>query len=191
MVSYAASSWRRCVRGETSGSRGTPDLMRDRLQRRTAVGKRRWKALSDSCGPPSPQTAWSNLSSKSGYTHCTVFCFFLSSLWFSATSIHPTATRADCCRLHTVIGTCFWLDREREAVAFQGKMCKGSLTLHQRGLAWRPPNITVFMTATTQGRKILSVALKKKMPNRWRVPPPPSPGSFWEPHEAFLHHSHF
>lgn len=83
------------------------------------------------------------------------FCFF--SRWFSAISRLPTATRADCCRLHTVIGTCFWLGRERKAVAFQGKMCKGSLTLHQRGLPRGPPNITVFMTATTQGREKTSL----------------------------------
>lgn len=59
------------------------------------------------------------------------------------------------CRLHTVIGICFWFGHGRIIVAFQGKMCKGSLTLHQRGLPRGPQNITVFMTATTQGKSSL------------------------------------
>lgn len=36
-------------------------------------------------------------------------------------------------------------------------MCKISLTLHQRVLPPGPKNITVFMIATTQGEKKLSV----------------------------------
>lgn len=39
------------------------------------------------------------------------------------------------CRLHTVIGMCFWFSLERIIIVLQRKMCKSSLTLHQRGFA--------------------------------------------------------
>lgn len=56
-------------------------------------------------------------------------------------------------RLHTVIGICFWFGLERIIIVFQRKMCKSSLTLHQRVLPPGPKDITVFMIATTQGKK--------------------------------------
>lgn len=58
------------------------------------------------------------------------------------------------CRLHTVIGMCFWFGLETIIIVFQRKkMCKISLTLHQRVLLPGPKNITVFMIANTQGEK--------------------------------------
>lgn len=36
-------------------------------------------------------------------------------------------------RLHTVIGMCFWFSLERIIIVLWRKMCKSSLTLHQRG----------------------------------------------------------
>lgn len=155
-----ASSWLCFLRRKTSSSRGTLDLMGDRLRRRTGVGKTRGGGGALSGGrkrellATKPSDFLIQLEFQEWIPSLHIarfFCFF--SRWFSAISMHPTATRADCCRLHTVIGTCFWLGRERKAAAFQGKMCKGSLTLHQRGLPRGPPNITVFMTATTQGRE--------------------------------------
>lgn len=37
------------------------------------------------------------------------------------------------CRLHTVIGMCFWFSLQTIIIVLQRKMCKSSLTLHQRG----------------------------------------------------------
>lgn len=50
IVASQASSCRRCVRGETSGSGGTLDLMGARLPRRTAVGKRRGRHSATAAG---------------------------------------------------------------------------------------------------------------------------------------------
>lgn len=49
-------------------------------------------------------------------------------------------------RLHTVMGMCFWFSLERIIIVLWRKMCKSSLTLHQRGFTPGTENYYSFTT---------------------------------------------